>query len=87
MRYHYKYKVCKTIWSTDESEELFTNHYIGTFAKKKSAEEFVHEKDNVEMWKNEYKQDMKISSMAIDIETWCVEKEDMVDAETYLFFD
>lgn len=78
------YKVVKNTLRDDHDNGRETVT-IGFFPSKKSAEKFVQDENNVEMWKTEYKKVMAIITLEIGIET--LVNGDIENFEIYWLFN
>ena len=79
-----QYRVVKETMR-DDCDSGFRREIIGYFPSKKGAEKFVNDKDNLEMWKTEYKKVMSIITLEITIET--IKDGDVINAEVYFLFE
>lgn len=64
-----KYRLAK-YEQRDDCDYGLRKTTIGYFPSRKSAFEFAHYENNVEMWKQEYKKVIAIITMTIELETY-----------------
>ena len=79
-----QYRVVKETMR-DDCDNGFKKEIVGYFPSKKGAEKFVNNKDNLEMWKTEYKKVMSIITLEIIIET--IKDGDIEQSEVYFLFE